>query len=70
MADLSSVDSLVPLLNVNRRELRGFMHYFSNRPQHFMDLFGLEYSDKVGAKVFQKVNEDWESEINMRGLRF
>jgi hypothetical protein len=42
---------------MNRGSKEGFKAYFSNRQEHFQDVFGREFSDQAAVEEFDKIRE-------------
>lgn len=40
---------------MNRGSKEGFKAYFSNRQEHFQDIFDREYSDQAAAEEFDNI---------------
>jgi hypothetical protein len=42
---------------MNRGSKAGFKTYFSNRQEHFQDIFGREYTQEAAAEEFGNIRE-------------
>ena len=45
-----------PLASCDRGNIKGFIKYYNNRQEHFLELFGQEYNEKNAVDAFNKLN--------------
>lgn len=56
MENNEGFDAKAPLKSIDRTKICGFMKYFSQRTEHFLEIFKMEYSHETAELAFDEAN--------------